>query len=70
MKNEINTGQFRVKTGFRENGRKNPSHFRKYENGTPQIRKRTNKSGKQNGLEREFFRPFSTLVKRSDAGST
>jgi beta-glucosidase/6-phospho-beta-glucosidase/beta-galactosidase len=37
------------------------SHFRKYGNGTLQIRKRTDKSGKRNGSEREFFRPFSTL---------
>jgi hypothetical protein len=41
------------------------SHFRKYGNGTLQIRKRTDKSGKRNGSEREFFRPFSTLVPRT-----
>ena len=37
-------------------------YFRKYGNGIPQIRKQTDKNRKRNGSEREYFRPFSTLV--------
>jgi hypothetical protein len=70
MKNGINTGQFRVKTGSRGNGRKTPLHFRKYGNRTPQIRKQTDKSEKQNRSEREFFRPFSMLAAFSMARYT
>ena len=64
MKNKINTGQFHVKTGFFGNGRRNlistsvntETGSHKYENGRTKNRKR-------NGSEREYFRPFSTLLR-------
>ena len=53
MKNEINTGQFHVKTGFLGNGRRNlistsvntemESH--KYENGRTKIKNGTDRNG-------------------------
>jgi hypothetical protein len=58
MKNGINTGENRIPQKRIE---KPLSHFRKYGNRTLQIRKRTDKSEKRNGSEREFLRPFSTL---------
>jgi hypothetical protein len=42
-----------VKTGSRGNGRKDPSPI--------SVNTETDKSGKRNGLEREFFYPFSTV---------
>ena len=58
MKNAINTGQFRMKMGSRENGRKTPlpaSH--KYGNGWNKIENRT-------GRNEIFSRPFSSPLAR------
>jgi hypothetical protein len=53
MKNGINTSQFRVKTGFRGNGRKNPSLIpvnmetgpRKYGNEQTKVENGTGQNG-------------------------
>ena len=70
MKNRINTDQFHINTGFLGNRRRNlistfvnteiGSH--KYENGRTKIKK-------QNGSEREYFRPFSTLGRLQHVGA-
>ena len=61
MKNGINAGQFRIKTGFHGNGRKKPSPVfvftengsHKYENGRNKIENETG----QNGIFSVRFQP-------------
>jgi hypothetical protein len=56
MKNRINTGQIRMKTGSHGNRQKKPlSHFCKYGNRIPQIQKQMEQSRKQNRI---FFDRF------------